>query len=311
MDEYQHAKLDKLDFAERDVDELAGLLRGQGYTVVLLKGEKGGTRRIDAALKDLLADVTHRDLIIVGLAGHGLQPDGSPDAYFCPYDANPTIEPGQGADPSCAAFPEKLLKITGGDGLIARLDNSGVGQKLFFIDACRNDASSGRGRGVAATMQSVPEETWVLLSCSRKERAFETKKLGGGHGVFFFHVLEGLRGKAADERGIVKWSRLAEYVSERVPEVVPSVIGGGAEQHPNELKNGSGVVALARIETPRGKTYRSLKPLPEARMAYPLREMAAVTRPSAHPESKSMLRVLPAQTGALLKLLAGRVFVRE
>jgi formylglycine-generating enzyme len=247
VNQYRHAKLDKLEFAEQDVNEMRSLLREQGYAVVLLKGEEASKQQIDSRLKTLLNDVSSRDLILIGLAGHGLQPDGSNEAYFCPYDANATIEAGKGTEPSHAQFPEKLLKITGSDGLIAQVDNSGAGKKLFFIDACRNDSTSGRGRGVAATIQAVPEQTWVLLSCARKERAFETKKLGGGHGVFFYHVLEGLRGKAADERGIVKWSRLAEYVSERVPEVVPSVIGGGAEQHPNELKNGSEIVALASI----------------------------------------------------------------
>jgi general secretion pathway protein G len=141
-----------------------------------------------------------------------------------------------------------------------------VGQKLLMVDACRNDASSGRGRGVAAALVSLPEQTWVLLSCSRRERAFETKKLGGGHGVFFYHVLEGLRGKAADEDGEVTWGRLAEYVSKNVPKVVPDIIGGGAEQHPHELKSGAGVITLARItirpplDEPGGSFMRAIIP---------------------------------------------------
>jgi formylglycine-generating enzyme required for sulfatase activity len=262
VNEYRHAKLDKLEFAERDVAELGEVLGSQGYQVVLLKGADAQIDQIQTKLKELLKKASSHDLILVALAGHGLQPSGSSDAFFCPYDANPTIEEQNGTEPNRVKFPETLLPINGKDGLIARLDESGIGQKLLMVDACRNDANAGRGRGVAASIVSLPEQTWVMLSCSRKERAFETKKLGGGHGVFFYHILEGIRGKAANENGDVTWGRLAEFVSENVAKAVPVIIGGGAEQHPHELKSGVGVIALARI-TVRPKPMPEPMPKPE------------------------------------------------
>src|SRR6202043_2449234 len=60
-------------------------------------------------------------------------------------------------------------------------------------------------------------------------------KLGKRHGVFFHHVLEGLRGKAKNARGDVTWARLTEYVTDAVSDDVPILIGGGAKQTP-ELK---------------------------------------------------------------------------
>ena len=40
---------------------------------------------------------------------------------------------------------------------------------------------------------------------------------GGGHGVFFHHVLEALRGKARDpESGQVAWDDLVRYVQRNV-----------------------------------------------------------------------------------------------
>ena len=265
VNRYKHAKLDPLEFAERDAEELAKLLGGQGYRVVLMTAAEGQrdakrlpTRQnIDLQVKELLKGVGRDDLIVVGLAGHGIQPDGSAECFYCPQDANPTIEPGKGGEPARAAAPETLVRITGNQsgveppqskGLIQTLDDSGIGRKLIFIDACRNDTNTGRGRGLGSNIVALPSSTYVMLSCAARERSFETKKLGGGHGAFFHFVLEGLRGAAKNEAGIVTWNRLAEYVYENVSATVPDVMGGGAEQHPNELKNGVGSVALLAVK---------------------------------------------------------------
>ena len=55
--------------------------------------------------------------------------------------------------------------------------------------------------------------------------------------MFFYHVLEGLRGKAANQRGEVSWSRLADHVAERVTKEVPTLIGDGAKQTPQGVAN--------------------------------------------------------------------------
>jgi len=264
VNRYKHAKLDPLEFAERDAEELAKLLGGQGYRVVLMTAAEGQrdpkrlpTRQnIDLQVKELLKDVGRDDLIVVGLAGHGIQPDGSAECFYCPQDANPTIEPGKGGEP---AAPETLVRITGNQsgveppqskGLIQTLDDSGIGRKLIFIDACRNDTSTGRGRGLGSNIVALPSSTYVMLSCAARERSFETKKLGGGHGAFFHFVLEGLRGAAKNDAGVVTWNRLAEYVYDNVSIKVPEVMGGGAEQHPNEKKNGDPSVALLTVKVP-------------------------------------------------------------
>jgi len=81
--------------------------------------------------------------------------------------------------------------------------------------------------------RGLPHGTAVLFSCKSGERAFESAKLGKkGHGIFFHYVLEGLRGKAKNEHGEVTWARLAEFVTEKVSEEVPTLIGEGAKQTP-------------------------------------------------------------------------------
>src|SRR5205085_523549 len=60
------------------------------------------------------------------------------------------------------------------------------------------------------------------------------------HGVFFHHVLEGLKGAAKDEEGAVTWDSLSSYVRKRVSREVPTLVGGGATQLPNVIADLSG-----------------------------------------------------------------------
>jgi formylglycine-generating enzyme required for sulfatase activity len=241
---YDHANLTDLEYPENDVTELAAVLKGAGYRVVLLT-----TGAADARLRPTRANVrrelaavlrgrTKRDTVVVGLAGHGVQAGEAKDSYFCPSDAKPT-ETG-----TMVSLSE----------LYRELDDSGVGVKLLLVDACRNDPQEGRGID-GDTAPRPPRGVGALFSCSAGERAFETGKLGKGHGVFFHFVLEGLKGGAVNEDGEVTWDRLREYVKRRVSREVPVVIGGGAKQHPNEMGNLSGEspVLLVRAASPKGR----------------------------------------------------------
>src|SRR4029077_7158520 len=91
-----------------------------------------------------------------------------------------------------------------------------AGVRLRGIDG---DNAPRPPRGVAA-----------LFSCSSGQIAWESDKLK--HGVFFHYVIEGLRGEAKNRAGAVTWARLTEYVTDKVSEEVPTLIGGGAKQEP-------------------------------------------------------------------------------
>jgi uncharacterized protein (TIGR03000 family) len=86
---------------------------------------------------------------------------------------------------------------------------------------------------------TLPNGVGVLFSCKAGQRAFETARLARkgtkGHGVFFYHVLEGLEGKARTGDGEVTWDSLGAYVRREVPRRVPELIGGGARQSPHAL----------------------------------------------------------------------------
>jgi formylglycine-generating enzyme required for sulfatase activity len=246
INRYDHPKLAKLKYAENDATDLAVVLQRAGYEVTLLTGSAKAARlrptkaNIEARLKEVLRRKELRGgTVLLAFAGHGVQFAGKDDAFFCPQDARP--------------FADKTDTLVSLTAVSAEMDRSFAGVKLMLVDACRNDPASGRSIDVD-TAPRPPRGIAALFSCSSGERAFETEKLGKGHGVFFHFVLEGLKGKAKNSRGAVTWHRLAEYVTEQVSEEVPRLIGGGARQTPHEVFEGKGrspVLLAVTNEPPR------------------------------------------------------------
>jgi hypothetical protein len=231
--EYDHASLARLRYTENDIEGLASLLGrpGAGFASVRVLTTSRGKRRkadapngenIRAAIKALLARKKRDDTVLVALAGHGIQAKvkDSDESFFCPSDA-------QLNDNGTLISVGSLMKDLGG---------CGAGVKLLLVDACRNDPSLGRNVDID-TLPRPPRGLAALFSCKGGERAFESPKLGRGHGVFFFHVLEGLKGKAATEDKEVTWDSLSAYVRRAVSRQVPTLIGGGARQTPHAITN--------------------------------------------------------------------------
>jgi formylglycine-generating enzyme required for sulfatase activity len=229
VQDYDHSKLQRLPFAVNDVSDLGDLLRRHGYQVTLLRTAATDAKfvptlaSINARLAEVLEQCKRHDTVLVALAGHGLQfekrkPDDPDDAYFCPQDARP--------------LPERRETLLSLRKLYRQLDDSGAGVKLLLVDACRDDPTVPRGvrRGVdGSTSPRPPRGVAALFSCSAGESAWESAKLK--HGVFFYYVLEGLRGKAAAE-GEVTWDGLQLYVRRRVTRDVAGLVGSEARQTP-------------------------------------------------------------------------------
>jgi Caspase domain len=249
---YSHGELKDLEFPENDVKDLAEVLKRLGFTVTVMSTSAGRSDKehypdadnIRQQLTATLKGATKDDLILVGLAGHGLQPLNSSQSYFCPHDANPAEKNGD------VAHPETLLSL---GEILTQIRDSGIGHKLLLVDACRNDPEVRGGRRGAGTIQvdvsALPQQTGVLLSCAHGEFSFESKAFGSGHGAFFYQVIEGLKGEAGDRDGEVTWDSLRAYVKKHVPSTVRKIFGkDGGDQHPNEIGNLTGeptVLAIA------------------------------------------------------------------
>ncbi len=245
VNEYQNRNLENLKYAERDATELQAVLKKAGFTVRLLLGsgtgaDKATKANVEKALEALLKGVGKRDVVLLAFSGHGQQMfvnetngDGKEVRkevpFFCPRDA----------------VPSEAATLVSFNTVLRALDQRGGGSNLLLVDACRNvvDLKKGARGGVDGTrIDGLRKGTAVFFSCSDRQTAHETDKAGGGHGVFFHFVLEGLRGAkgAINERGQVTWQQLVPYVKRRVGEEFPGWFAHVPEserQLPHDLAN--------------------------------------------------------------------------
>jgi len=197
IDSYQSAALEDLHYAERDMTELRDVLAKTGFEVALLTNAEGKTdsnkaptkANIDAALKRVLASAGKNDVVLVALSGRGCQTD------FYPYDASPN-----------AGDASNLLPL---DDLAKAMRTSAVHKKMLLVDAAHVNDWLGPDELKAPACENFT----AILSL----HSVETKRAGGGHGVFFYHVIEGLRGKAANADGIVTDESLERYLTLEIP----------------------------------------------------------------------------------------------
>lgn len=239
--QYDHANFRNLDFAENDAQSVADVLAAGGWQVRSLVGNRATLDEVKAALR-LVVEKRHRnDVVLVGLAGHGLYFPDDNGSYFCPRDAAPHD-------------PRTMLALT---DVYKELAQCGAGAKLLLVDACREESVRGtpKKRGIDTALQA-PEGVGVLFSCSPGQFAFESAEYK--HGVFFHHVLEGLRGKAKDaESGEVTWDLLRAYVKKQVSRDVARLFPRG-KQVPHSVES------LAEVPPLLVTSNRSPLPMPAA-----------------------------------------------
>jgi uncharacterized caspase-like protein len=268
--EYDHKKLPNLQFTENDVEALAKVLREEkaGFdSVAVLTSSRGRkepaakptAKNIRAELKKVLGKVTKHDTVLVALSGHGVQvevedPRGRGKArqvgFFCPCDARlADIDYLTGRSPS----------MLGLDELFKQLEDSAAGVNLLLVDACRNELARGE-KSINSELIKPASGVAALFSCARGQKSYESNKLGDkGHGLFFFHVLEGLKGEAQNKKGEVTWDRLVAYVKEEVPSAAVKVIREGAQQSPHLVSNLVNSPVLIRKVAPAKQRRRDLQ----------------------------------------------------
>src|SRR5262249_46197017 len=94
--------------------------------------------------------------------------------------------------------------------------------------------------------QKPPENVVALFSCSAGEVAYESNKLK--HGVFFHHLIDGLRGKAAARSSKeVTLTALVDHVQREVRDFVKEEGSASAKQRPELVGRISGAVSLLEL----------------------------------------------------------------
>ena len=258
------SELRDLQYPERDMDDLAAVLREGGYrpeNLVLMTQTAGAenTRFLPIAanirkeLKALLRDRIKADSVLVAFAGHGIQFRGGDEVYFCPADARPNDKA------TLISLDEVYQALAGCEAQL----------KLLLSDACRNDPVAAVSRRATADVVSVtrpqsvkpPGGVAALFSCSEGELAFENDTLK--HGVFFHFIIQGLRGEAdfnKDQEVVLE--ELSSFTKRRVLDFVRAEYDG-VRQMPVLKGEVGGLPVLASLDRARVKPPE--RPVPSPR----------------------------------------------
>lgn len=249
ISKYRDSAIRSLDYADKDAEALEAFVRtpmGGGFrpeNIRLLVNEAATRDAIWDALREFLKKPGENDLVLIHIAAHGgVDPDRPANAYLLPYDTDRT------RIASTAIPMEHIVRDLPGT-LLAK-------KAVFLVDACHAGAV-GPSAGSRATpgaeavnrfleQVSASRAGWGGLAAAQSvEVAREDSRWGGGHGVFTWHVLEGLRGKAdRDGDGMVQASELFTWVTERVEAETRN------EQHPKLIP---GFDPRLKLSIPGGK----------------------------------------------------------
>ncbi|MDZ7632097.1 MAG: caspase family protein [Gemmatimonadaceae bacterium] len=245
----------QLRFADADARAFAGFLtapdgpRLPADKVRLLVNDSATVPRILRELRALLRESQPGDVAIVYFAGHGTEEDGEAPrrAFLLASDAARQSELDVGG-----------IEFSQLQGWLEKFVQKKV-RIILVTDACRSGGmavSEGYTRGAATALQQRFNGVTQLLSSDGDELSIEGEqwgdvRLGHGHGVYTWFLLEGLRGFAADTAsGVVTLRTLQDYVQTQVRAATG---GKQSPQHGGSLRDTLLTLPRATLAALRGK----------------------------------------------------------
>jgi tetratricopeptide (TPR) repeat protein len=233
----------QLRFAHRDAEEFSAFLKSVPGGAVpeqnlqVLTNEKATLANVRNALTNWLPKVTQpNDVVYLFFAGHGTVENGT-DGYFVAHDSDP-----QNLYATALAFEEVEALLR--NKLRAR-------HVIVIADACHSgqigwvDSKIESSKGINDRIENLAKgdrSVLHLLAARGDEQSFEDERWGGGHGVFSYSLLQGLRGHAErDGDQFVRASELIEYVSRAVENETR------AQQHPRVAGSFEPALAMALV----------------------------------------------------------------
>ena len=219
-----------LSYADYDAERIAqymdtqrGLLFQEVFTHVLVN-EDATRANIIKAMTDFLGQAAPNDMVLIFLAGHGIQDQQTGSYYFLPHNANMENLTYEG------------LPMGNFDEAIRRLKTR-VNKVVLWLDTCHAAAMQLSLRGLKpgedlSDALSVASGEYMLSASLAGESALESEefRLEGedrSHGAFTYSLLRGLQGEAADENGVVWFGTLYNHITKLVPRLTQG------QQHPH------------------------------------------------------------------------------
>lgn len=218
--------------------QAGGRLYSQVKTLVLTDDDVTRESILDN-MERFLGQAGPNDIVLIFMAGHGVQDLTTGSYYFLPHPATPSNLLTAG------------LRMTDFDEVV-RVLRRNVRGIVVMLDTCHSGSLRLAARGLVsaddlAARMSAGEGFFLLAATKPGEESKEKPDLR--HGVFTYAVLEGLQGPAdADNDGLVTVSELFGHVARRVPRLTDE------QQHPYHKMEGTDLVfaAVEREARPSG-----------------------------------------------------------
>jgi len=268
---YRDPAIPQLQYADQDAKAFRDFLlspdggRFQADKILYMVNEDAGMKNLRTALYTFLAKPRKEDLVVIYFAGHGSpDPNDRRNLYLLPYDTEIFNMGG-------SALPMWEIQ-----DIFSRVIKA---QRIVtFTDACHSAGISGASAegqvpgasGAQRDLKIAPVagnnlinqylarytgegKRAVMTASDIGETSAESRKWGGGHGVFTYFLMEGLKGKADQDRdGTVTAGELFDFVRDQV------ILATSRQQNPTALPG------LARDMPLAGKAMRASSNRPEA-----------------------------------------------
>jgi hypothetical protein len=243
VDKYMDPQISPLKGSDNDARLIAdALVKYAGFPqdqVILLSTtqpmERQPTRvNILRRLSNLSTAVPKDGLLLISFAGHGMERGGQ--AFLMPSDAQISDQ--------ISFLEETAISL---NRVKERIKETGVGQVLLLLDACRNDPG---GRADAPNPLSNAYTNAFNFDVRNHEvQAFATVYATGigqrayeytekKQGYFSWALVEGLKGAASNEKGEITLSQLVKYVQDTVPKRLAIDLGSTKQQRPFAIIEG-------------------------------------------------------------------------
>ena len=237
VDKYTDPQISPLKGSDNDARLIANaLVRYAGFPqdqVILLSTDQPTERQptrvnILRRLSNLSTAVPKDGLLLVSFAGHGMERSGQ--AFLLPSDAQISDQ--------ISFLEETAISM---NRVKERIKETGVGQVVVLLDACRNDPG---GRADAPNnLSNAYTNAFNFDTRNREVQAFATVYATGigqrayeytekKQGYFSWAVVEGLKGGAANDKGEITLSQLVKYVQDTVPKRLAIDLGSTKQQKP-------------------------------------------------------------------------------
>lgn len=244
---FHEGGLKDLEYAHVDARSIADFLKIRaGFKesdISYLENENATVENVRAAVDLFLGRARENDLVFLFIAGHGAQDPFDPRSlYLILHDSKVTNMPR-------TALNMSELQPLFTNRLRAK-------RMVILIDACHSGGVNPEPTSSFRQLERSENNTFniyaeklfsgdgraLLTSSDVNEISEEGKKWGGGHGVFTWAVLEGLRGIADVNRDrVITTGELFDFVSDKVRQET------NARQNPRALPGTNRDFPLTRV----------------------------------------------------------------